>query len=155
LAELALHFLREFQARHGATRSSFTEDALESLRVHDWPGNIRELKAVVDNAAMFAQGEVITERDVLAALGSRCEVNEAVTSLRQPRPEPHDEPASMNSTAGPAVSGTRRVLSLPDQQRAMILKAFEDSDRNLSRAALDLGIPRSTLRARLKRYGVR
>ena len=51
------------------------------------------------------------------------------------------------------VSG--RVASLPDLQRDVILRAFEDSRHTLSQAAQDLGIPRSTLRARLRRYGVR
>jgi transcriptional regulator of acetoin/glycerol metabolism len=51
--------------------------------------------------------------------------------------------------------GPRRAPSLPDLQRDMILRAFEESQHNLSKAAIDLGIPRSTLRARLRRYGVR
>jgi len=45
--------------------------------------------------------------------------------------------------------------SLPDLQRELILGAFESSGGNLSRAAKQLGIPRSTLRDRLRKYGVR
>ena len=45
--------------------------------------------------------------------------------------------------------------SLPDLQREYTLHAFEGSGKNLSRAARELGIPRSTLRDRLRRYGVR
>jgi transcriptional regulator of acetoin/glycerol metabolism len=45
--------------------------------------------------------------------------------------------------------------SLPDVQRSLILKAYEESGTNLSRAARLLGIPRSTLRDRLRKFGVR
>jgi DNA-binding NtrC family response regulator len=44
---------------------------------------------------------------------------------------------------------------LPDVARDLILDAYQESGQNLSRAAGVLGIPRTTLRDRLKRYGVR
>jgi transcriptional regulator of acetoin/glycerol metabolism len=64
-------------------------------------------------------------------------------------------PASPSHPSGVVSARSTRAASLPDLQRDMILRAFEDSRHNLSKAAQDLGIPRSTLRARLRRYGVR
>ncbi len=54
-----------------------------------------------------------------------------------------------------AVLGLGANRSLPDLERTLILQAFADSGQNLSRAARTLGIPRSTLRDRLRKYGAR
>jgi len=122
---------------------------------------VRELRAVVENATIVARNGLIERADIERALQSRggeLSLPEeswqgpslARTTDTQRHPACADEPST-------AQSRTRlsRPASLPNLQRDLILRAFEDSQHNLSRAALDLGIPRSTLRARLKRYGVR
>jgi DNA-binding NtrC family response regulator len=60
--------------------------------------------------------------------------------------------AGVDSSGVIGLGGSR---SLPDLERTLILQAFADSGQNLSRAARTLGIPRSTLRDRLRKYGAR
>lgn len=161
IPELARHFLLEFGKRHQVGRLSLSPAALEGLLAYPWPGNVRELRAVVENATIVARNGLIERADIERALQSRggeLSLPEeswqgpslARTTDTQRHPACADEPST-------AQSRTRlsRPASLPNLQRDLILRAFEDSQHNLSRAALDLGIPRSTLRARLKRYGVR
>ena len=164
--ELAGHFLAEFAKRHEANGLSFSVEAMVALKGHRWPGNIRELRAVVENAAIIARSGQVGREHIEAALLARRESNDSRQGMgATPVAEPNDEPITQISTVMPAVkppsdgaanSQVRaRAPSLPDLQRNMILRAFEDSQHNLSKAAQDLGIPRSTLRARLRRYGVR
>jgi DNA-binding NtrC family response regulator len=164
LPDLAQHFLADFGVRHGLMGMSFSAEALEALMAHVWPGNVRELRAVVENAAIITRSGLIGPEHVEVALRAR-----AGDGSLAPPGEPSselDEEAStkvsavMPSAARPSEPASNpgpapRSPSLPDLQRDMILRAFEQSQHNLSKAALDLGIPRTTLRARLKRYGVR
>ena len=160
---LTLHFLGEFAGRHRVRMPSLSSEAFDALLAHSWPGNIRELRAVVENAAMLAHAGRIERCDVehaLEARGSGAHIAadpwEAPPATK-PNHEAVEESTAIREThtSGARPLEPRRPDSLPNMQRDLILRAFEDSQHNLSRAAQDLGIPRSTLRARLKRYGVR
>ncbi len=170
--QLARHFLADFSKRHALKQLRLSERALAALSAHSWPGNVRELRAVVENASIVAHAGVIEGADIEMALQARRSTASARESWEGPAAVAYTGPveeAQVAPTTSPPVSSSpvsvaaplsapntlRRTASLPDVQRDLILRAFEDSQHNLSKAALDLGIPRSTLRARLKRYGVR
>lgn len=162
--ELSLHFLTEFGKRHQVHGLSFSPEAMQALKNHNWPGNIRELKAVVENAAIVTRSGLVNREHIEAALLARAETNESWQGLAAaPALDLVEDAPTQVSGVMPAVRPAESVVaslaprspSLPDLQRDMILRAFEESQHNLSKAAQDLGIPRSTLRARLKRYGVR
>jgi DNA-binding NtrC family response regulator len=66
---LAAHFLARFRTEvAGLTVKEITGDALERLAQYDFPGNVRELKNVVERAVYMAQGDALTARDIDAAL---------------------------------------------------------------------------------------
>ncbi|MET0794098.1 MAG: sigma-54 dependent transcriptional regulator [Polyangiaceae bacterium] len=162
IPELARHFLVEFGKRHQVGKVTLGADALDCLVQYGWPGNIRELRAVVENATIVARNGMIERSDIELALRARSSAaSDGAESWTGPvavvakEPEVEEQSAVANRSIV-RQSGTRlRPASLPNLQRDLILQAFEESQHNLSRAAQDLGIPRSTLRARLKRYGVR
>ncbi len=152
--ELARHFLYDFSKRHRMGPLSLRPEALERLLSHDWPGNVRELRAVMENASIVARGGYLARGDIEGALQARSGFShdESATQRIAIR---HEDLAPASSPHVVKAAPSARSGSLPDLQRELILRAFEGSQRNLSRAATELGIPRSTLRARLKRYGVR
>lgn len=135
---LARAFLASFRERHGAGPTGFSNRALEMLHAHAWPGNVRELRLTVEHAAIVARDSVITGPEISVALGHQ-------PALRESRPPPSNRPPQRISVPD---GGLR------DLERDLILRAFAESERNVSRTARRLGIPRSTLRARLRRYGV-
>jgi DNA-binding NtrC family response regulator len=161
--QLVSHFLDDFGRRHQFGSGSLGKGALDALLSHAWPGNVRELRAVIENAAIVAQGGLIGRGDVELALRARGGTAEPeswsgpVASSVVAEPDGPDGPDTQISTVMKVAREVdpHRPPSLSDLQRDMILRAFEDSQHNLSKAAADLGIPRSTLRARLRRYGVR
>lgn len=173
LPDLAQHFISEFSIRHGVMGVSFSNDAMQALLAHSWPGNVRELRAVVENAAIVTRSGLIGRGHIEKALQARAAEPDswqgrAATPIAEPEPSRPDlledeaptqvsavMPVASPISAGSNPSSVKRSASLPDLQRDMILRAFEESQKNLSKAAQDLGIPRSTLRARLRRYGVR
>ncbi|HEU5076715.1 MAG TPA: sigma-54 dependent transcriptional regulator [Polyangiaceae bacterium] len=134
---LAEHFRKRMAAESSGVPRSLTPRALQALQVYEWPGNVRELKAVVEQAVILSDGD---------AVGAR-EVRIAITERSGHEPE-------VDQTAFLTVPGAERSGSLPTIERTLIAEAFHASQGNVSEAARQLGIPRSTLRDKLKRMGL-
>lgn len=132
---LANHFLERFSERYGSARKGLTRRALEALHAHTWPGNIRELRSVVEQACVASSGELIDATAVASAM----------RQPQQPQQPVHGENATPPAFEGEETSTLRRL------ERGLILRAFEESDGNVTEAARRLGIPRSTLRDKLRR----
>ncbi len=144
---LARAFLERFRTRHTlVSASGFTERALQALHAHGWPGNVRELKLVVEHAAIISRGELVSAGDIGAVL--RGKPAKALTT------SPPEAPQRPVSGLRPIPRAPSESVRLKDVEREMIKSAFEGAAGNVSRAAELLGIPRTTLRARLKRYGL-
>jgi DNA-binding NtrC family response regulator len=139
---LAQHFLAEFGARYGM-RLEFSPRALEALHAYDWPGNVRELRAVLQQAAVLTEGPRVGVAELMSALRDRARVPKAI-----PPPQSQSlKPVSLVRRSEPP-----EPLRITEQRT--ILKTWEASGNNLSAAARRLGLPRNTLRDRLRRYGV-
>ena len=66
---LAARFLHDLSREYGRTPKSFAPEALAALRRHDWPGNVRALRNVVERTLLLAPGDVIQVSDLPAELG--------------------------------------------------------------------------------------
>ena len=64
IAPLAEHLVRRFLPNVASDSCVFSEDAIELLKTHDWPGNIRELANVVEHATILSDGPAITTDDL-------------------------------------------------------------------------------------------
>ena len=123
-------FLDEFCPEGG--RSRIDIQTMTMLMNHDYPGNIRELRSVIQSAVNLAQGGPILPGCLPEA-------------LRAGKPAREIE---MDREQGP-------VRSLAQVEREHILKVYERFDRNKSRTARHLDIGLNTLRRRLEAYGVK
>src|SRR4029077_16868588 len=61
---LANHFRRDVAGRRGMTMS-FSQDAMAAMMSHSWPGNVREMRNVVERASALSDGPVITRADLV------------------------------------------------------------------------------------------
>jgi two-component system response regulator HydG len=130
--QLARHFLASSAQRHGRAVTGFTPEALELLRRHRWPGNVRELENVIEQALVFAEGELIREADLPDA-------------LRRAPPAP----------ALPVPAGDRSLTEvLEDLERQLILAAYEKAKGIKAETARLLGIKASALYYKLEKYGI-
>jgi two-component system, NtrC family, nitrogen regulation response regulator NtrX len=66
--ELVAHFARQVAAQNGWKEKAFAADAIGELQRYSWPGNIRELRNVVERLVLLASGESVTGADVKLAL---------------------------------------------------------------------------------------
>jgi Nif-specific regulatory protein len=129
IPELAHYFLQKFNAETGRKLRGYTPQAMELLRTYRWPGNVRELKNVVERAVVLARGEFIEPDDLtLSKLSTAGDTGE------HPGPDKF-EPSS-----------------LADMERQHILATLSATNWNKSQTAALLGIERTTLDRKIRRY---
>lgn len=141
IAPLARHFVQRAAFAIGRPLQRLTEDAIAMLERHDWPGNARELRNVVERALALSRDDSIDAEDLLRAepdaFGTRTTIETA--ALRPPM-------------AMPTEADLRAQVRTLEKQR--IADALARCGGNQSRAAKLLGISRSMLSDRLDEYGL-
>ncbi|HTU27472.1 MAG TPA: sigma 54-interacting transcriptional regulator [Pirellulales bacterium] len=133
IPELADYFLEKFNAETGRKLRGFSPAAIERLIKYRWPGNVRELKNVVERAVVLARNEVIESEDL------------TLTQLAT---------AGDTSDVPPLASQSFHPSSLADMERQHILATLISTGWNKSQAAALLGIERSTLDRKIRRYEI-
>ncbi len=132
VAELARYFVGKLSPRVGRRVSGFTPEAMALLEGHRWPGNVRELENVVEQALVFAEGDLIRPEDL-------------PDGLRAPRPAP----------PVPLPTGDRSLTEvLEELERQIILAAWEKAKGVKAETARLLGIKPSALYYKLEKYGI-
>ena len=127
---LARHFADRQAEVNGLPRTDFSADALNFLSRLPYPGNIRELKNLVERTILVSGKPVLDATDFDAQY------------LR------HDEPAK--AAEGTSFAG----MTLDEIERQTILQALEQHKGNLSQVAVSLGISRAALYRRLEKYNI-
>jgi two-component system response regulator AtoC len=130
---MAKMFIEQNNKEFSKNIIGFSEEAEQLLLNYDWPGNVRELKNVMERAVILCQGEIV-------------EVDHLPIELRTTLPK-ENKPIHQ-----PALSD--EALSLQDIERRHIIETLQKFDGNKSKAARVLNISRSTLREKLKQYGI-
>jgi DNA-binding NtrC family response regulator len=123
---LAEHFLKTYG---GSTPPRLSDDALAALQAYSWPGNIRELRNVIERAVLLATGGTIRASDL---------------------PVLH---APSNSTDTKRLAADGRPLSLADLERDHIAAVLRQTSWHQGRAAEVLGISPKTLYRKIREYG--
>ncbi|MBN2310315.1 MAG: sigma-54-dependent Fis family transcriptional regulator [Candidatus Hydrogenedentes bacterium] len=128
------HFLRKFGAEMGKDIAGVDDNIMDLLRRYPWPGNVRELENVLERAVVLADGPTI----------SREEIPPDMFFLQEePEPEPY------------AVPDSASLVERTDQlESEMIATALERFHWNKTKAADHLGLKRTTLQYKIKKYGL-
>jgi two-component system response regulator AtoC len=129
---LAQLFVREAARSIGRAAPTLSSEVLDMLRVHPWPGNIRELRAVMERAVLLGADDVVRVQDIVLA-----------------------SPPTLDTPAAPVLA---RAITADDDdsaaERQHIVEMLAQCGGNQSRAAKRLGMSRNTLIARIEKYGL-
>jgi DNA-binding NtrC family response regulator len=131
MAELAQHLLSRYTSRRGMTESSITPEAIEALKEHDWPGNIRELANAIERASILAGNAPIRPEHLPAQFPGRG---------RSPQTASPHPPISTPHFTIPDGTPTLR-----DIEMSYIQAVLEKHSGNKPPAAKELGISLKTL----------
>lgn len=108
---LAQKFLDEAAAKAGRSLA-FSPDAMAALRAYSWPGNIRELRSVVERAAVLAEGDTIERGDLPKDVVSAGRHRVVATGGRPaPEPAPSDDDLDARRVKAEAEATSRRATS--------------------------------------------
>ena len=122
---LARYFLRQFAAEQEKHVGRFSSEAMRRLLDHSWPGNVRELENSIEHAAVLAKGADVEVSDLPAVLQQA---------------QPNSESGSQGTIA--------------ENERRILMQTLEECDWNKKKAALQLGISRSSLYEKIKKYQI-
>jgi DNA-binding NtrC family response regulator len=133
IVPMAKMFIEQNNKEFSKNIMGFSKEAEQLMLNFDWPGNVRELKNIMERAVILCQGNVVTEEYLPSELRS--------AKPKDPKPISYQSP-------------TGEALSLQDIEQKHILEILEKFNGNKSKAARVLNISRSTLREKLKQYGI-
>ena len=127
---LADHFMRIYARKYDRPVRRMSEEAMAALTAYPWPGNVRALRHALERAVILCDGEVLRRGDF---------------SL-----EASDGSPAASAAAAPAPSGA----TLAELERRAIERALERHAGNVTHAAHELGITRTSLYRRMEKYGL-
>ncbi len=124
---LVEHFLESFAAEYGKKQKKIAPDALKMLEAYDWPGNIRELRNVIERLVIMTPSDTITSKNLIIA-----------------------EPTRQDYLAYKTLKEARDAF-----EKDFITKRLEENNWNVSKTAEILQTERSNLHKKIKAYNIK
>jgi two-component system nitrogen regulation response regulator NtrX len=121
------YFLKYFAAEYGQKPKKITSEALKLLEAYDWPGNIRELRNVIERVVIMTPADTVTPKNIVIGESARSDYFTFGT-LREAR---------------------------DSFEKDFITKKLEENNWNISKTAELLNIERSNLHKKIKAYNIK
>ena len=125
-------FLKEVTLKEHEDEKTITDDALAKLMEHDWPGNVRELKNFIERLVIMVPHNVISAKDIPLLTENNKKTEGPVPS---------------------SASDSFRTAKM-DFEKKYIIKKLQEFEGNISKTSEAIGIERSNLHRKIKRYGL-
>jgi len=124
---LANHFLKYYSSKYGKNVNKISEAAMTRMTKHLWPGNIRELQHALERAIILSNSSVLQPEDF----------NFTNTSVKE-----GDQQVNLDQ------------FNLEEVEKLLIRKVLKKYNGNITQAASELGLTRSSLYRRLEKHGL-
>jgi len=165
--------LRDMTKGHAKAPRDFLTESLELLKAQDWNGNLRELKSVVQRAALLTNGPVVTPEAVANALGiahatplrGKAQLSLAITPSSGPTPGPGSVvgpvavSASVASSSEPVPAGMPyhnwKKLFMQKMEKEYLLQQLSHYHGNVSALSRFMKVSRPNLCRLLKKHGLK
>ena len=131
---LVEHYTQHFNEQTGKQIVGFDSECMRLMQCYEWPGNVRELINVVERAVVLSKGTTI----------SAAELPEAVQQQRRRLASPQGHLSAANSLKA----------AMAEPERQIIIETLEANQWNRQKTAKALGINRTTLYKKMKRYEI-
>jgi two-component system nitrogen regulation response regulator NtrX len=138
IPELANHFLTRFAAERRITPPTLSDEAVAALQAHDWPGNVRQLRNIIERTVILAPGDRVSCIDV-DLLPSEILDNQGSVGL---------------SSATLTIMGSPLREARESFEREYLKIQIRRFSGNISRTASFIGMERSALHRKLKALGI-
>ncbi|MDX9845714.1 MAG: sigma-54 dependent transcriptional regulator [Tenuifilaceae bacterium] len=121
---LATHFLGVYTKKYKKKIKSISAEAIKKLEIYSWPGNVRELQHAIERAVIMSDSNILQPDDFF-----------------------------LSSTKSTSKGGVEfETYNLDDIERMIITKVLKQFQGNITQAATELGITRTSLYRRMEKY---
>ena len=124
---LSNHFLRHYAEKYHKNVTKISDGAMTRMNKHPWPGNIRELQHSIERAVILSNSSVLQPEDF----------NFNTSSGKE-----NDQPLNLDQ------------YNLDEVEKLLIRKVLKKYNGNITQAAAELGLTRSSLYRRLEKHGL-
>jgi DNA-binding NtrC family response regulator len=138
---IAEHFLRYYSRQMNKMIRGIGPDGVRRLADYDWPGNVRQLRNVIERAVILCEGERLTLEDL--------DLPETTTSdkeVEHPPPRTKDDLKRLKKAI--------RRTSVDEVERSFLLQALSQNDWNVTRASKATGLQRTNFQNLLRKHGI-
>jgi len=125
---LANHFLNLYDRKYQKNVRTISEAAMKLLQKYNWPGNVRELQHAIERAVIMCNSQVLNPEDFFFNTSSSSRTDDSNVLLED--------------------------YHLEEVEKILIRKVLKKHDGNITQAANELGLTRSSLYRRLEKYGL-
>jgi DNA-binding NtrC family response regulator len=139
---IAYHFMNSFCADMGKKIEGFDDEVARRLTEFEWPGNVRQLRNVIERAVILHESGPISLKD-LPVLGEQSDIDQLMGHV----PENNEELKALKKTI--------RLKAVQKVEKNFLLKALAQNDWNVTRAAEKVGLQRSNFQNLMRKYGLK
>ncbi len=139
---IAYYFLKQFSQNMGKQISGFDDQAVSGLTEYSWPGNVRQLKNVVERAVILCEKEEVTLKE-LPLLGEAGDLEQMIENI----PATNEELKKIKKEI--------RRKAIQKVEKNFILNALARNNWNVTQASRETGLQRTNFQSLMKKYGIR
>jgi DNA-binding NtrC family response regulator len=139
---ISYHFLHQFCIDFGRKINGFDDGTVARLTGYDWPGNVRQLRNVIERAVILCEKEKITSKE-LPLLGDMADIGELIDHV----PETNDELKRIKKEI--------RQKAVTKVEKNFVMNALMKNDWNVTRAAEKVGLQRTNFQSLMKKHNVK
>jgi DNA-binding NtrC family response regulator len=158
---LAEHFLALLNEEVKRKVHGFTGETRSALAEYDWPGNVREMRNLIERALILGEGEYLEIRPLSDLAGLQSSNVPSMTEWGTDRDAAGAAAGAIVGTTNPEPGGGDAVVFilpprgvvLEEVEKSFIIQALGAQDGNQTKAAAMLGLTRDALRYRMKKFG--
>ncbi|NND34365.1 MAG: sigma-54-dependent Fis family transcriptional regulator [Saprospiraceae bacterium] len=125
IAPLAQHYLKMYRKKYQKGALELSMGAIKKLQSYEWPGNVRELKHIMERTVIMCDKNQIASDDII---------------LTASRPS--------------AIPAMQKAATIEEMEEQLIRGVMKKHDGNITKAASELGLTRTSLYRRLEKYGI-
>jgi len=138
---IAYHFIDHFAAQVGKPIRGLSDDALKHLIDHDWPGNVRQLRNVIERAVIHCESDLILLKDLTFG-----DPQDDLSLLLENIPEDNETLKRVKKEI--------RLKAVRKVEKNFIVQALNRADWNVTQAARQVGLKRTNFQTMMRKYGI-
>lgn len=139
---ISYHFLKLFSRRLDKKISGFDEKAVNRLTAYDWPGNVRQLRNIIERAVILCEQNQITTSE-LHLIGDMGDIEELIDAT----PSTNEELKRVKKEI--------RQKAVIKVEKNFVINALTENDWNVTRAAKNVGLQRTNFQALMKKHNIK